>query len=137
MQDSALTKNGRSVSCKRSVTLDLVQFALIVVSKDPNWAQVTILMPLSAAHFARDRANIMGCLVLLRLEMVLDVGQVDLLIGHVIRHAQILHVLAAEHSQIIQVLWHVCDRFTDLAQTKRHLEIVVTALIPARQLALT
>ena len=68
--------------------------------------------------------------------MVLDIGQIDLLVGHIVRHPQILHILAAQHSQVIQVLGHVGDRFADLAQAQRHLEVVIATLVSTRQLAL-
>lgn len=87
-------------------------------------------------HVARKSTFIVRRLALLLLEVVLNVSKVDLLVSKFICDAQVLHVLSAQQAQIVQVLWHLHDGFTNLAEAESHLQVVVPALISTRQLTL-
>ena len=69
-------------------------------------------------------------------QVLFDVMKVNLLILHIVIDAKIFHILAAEKAQIIDRVGHVHDRFTDLSQTERDLQVVVPALVSRGELAL-
>lgn len=68
--------------------------------------------------------------------MILDILEVDLLICDVICNSEILHVLSAEHPEVIQVLGHIHDGLSDLSKTESYLKEVITRLVSTSQLTL-
>ena len=81
----------------------------------------SMLLDARRGHVAREGTFIVRRLALLLLEIILNVSEVDLLVSKLICDTQVLHVLPAQQAQIVQVLRHVHDGFTNLAEAESHL----------------
>ena len=70
------------------------------------------------------------------LQVIFDILKVDLLVSYIICNAKILHILPAEHSEVIQVLRHIHDGLSYLPEAKSDLKEVITSFVTTRQLTL-
>ena len=58
---------------------------------------------------------------LLSFKMVFDILEVNLFVDEVISRTEVLHILSAQHSEVVEILGHFNDRFADLSQAKSNL----------------